>query len=242
MHRPPLSPVKSTTRGLRSGHHVDGGALIVVLAFMVMLLGLVMAFFSHSLSERQVSKSSGSQTKVELFAQGAMDSVISDLKQEIAAGSTASTITAGSVTVTNYFPTAPANMVPALSGSTGTGGLENLVKCSANAYPPYPGGTTRACNSSTTSTSLNGRAFTASLWNKPLLMAPASSTDFTPQLTGGTFTPPDWVLVSRNGANPTAWSADLKTSASNPATVVGRYAYTIYDEGGLLDADRKSVV
>ena len=108
MHRPPLSPVKSTTRGLRSGHQVDGGALIVVLAFMVMLLGLVMAFFSHSLSERQVSKSSGSQTKVELFAQGAMDSVISDLKQEIAAGSTASTITAGSVTVTNYFPTAPA--------------------------------------------------------------------------------------------------------------------------------------
>ena len=205
MHRPPLSPVKLTTRVLRSGDHVDGGALIVVLAFMVMLLGLVMAFFSHSLSERQVSKSSGSQTKVELFAQGAMDSVISDLKQEIAAGSSNAVVTAGSVTVTNYFPTAPANIVPALVSSTGTGGLENLVKCSANGQPSYPSGTSRACNSSTASTSLNGRAFTASLWNKPLLMAPASSTDFTPQLTGGIFTPPDWILVSRNGVNPTPY-------------------------------------
>ena len=233
MHRPPLSLAKSIIHGLRSGDHVDGGALIVVLAFMVMLLGLVMAFFSHSLSERQVSKSSGSQTKVEIFAQGALDSIIADLKQEIAAGSTVLDIPSGSV----YFPKAPANMVPALVGSSGTGGMENLVKCSVNGLAPYPDGTARACNSSSSSPSLNGRSFSASVWNKPLLMPPVSITDFTPQLTGGTFTPPDWVLVSRSGANPPAWSSDLRTSADNPATVVGRYAYTIYDEGGLLDAN-----
>ena len=238
MHRSTLSPVNANTHGMRFGHHVDGGALIIVLAFMVMLLGLVMAFFSHSLSERQVSKSSGSQTKVELFAQGAADSIISDLKQEIAAGSTPWTTNVGGVTVTNYFPTASTNMVPALAGSSGTGGLENLVKLSAYGQKfYYPDGPTRACNSSSASASLNGRSYTASLWNKPLLMSPTSSTDFTPQLAGATFTPPDWVLVSRNGANPTFWSADLKTSAANSATVVGRYAYTIYDEGGLLDAN-----
>ncbi len=31
------------------------------------------------------------------------------------------------------------------------------------------------------------------------------------------------------------WSANLRWNATNSSTVVGRYAYVIYDEGGLLD-------
>jgi hypothetical protein len=45
------------------------------------------------------------------------------------------------------------------------------------------------------------------------------------------------VLVARDGSNPTAWNNNLKRSPSlsNSSSVVGRYAYAIYDEGGLLD-------
>src|SRR5438034_6446880 len=39
------------------------------------------------------------------------------------------------------------------------------------------------------------------------------------------FTPPDWVLVTLRGPDP----------APQPSDVVGRYAFAVYDEGGLLD-------
>jgi hypothetical protein len=42
------------------------------------------------------------------------------------------------------------------------------------------------------------------------------------------FAPPDWVFVSNTGAGPI-------TAPSS--SVIGRYAYAIYDEGGLLDAN-----
>jgi hypothetical protein len=55
------------------------------------------------------------------------------------------------------------------------------------------------------------------------------------------FTAPDWVIVTRAGAGPSptpfsAWNAALKDpTASNTTYAVGRYAYAVYDEGGLLD-------
>jgi hypothetical protein len=50
---------------------------------------------------------------------------------------------------------------------------------------------------------------------------------------------PDWVLITRSG--PTefgSWQSDLADSTpENMNFVVGRYAFAIYDEGGLLDAN-----
>ena len=43
--------------------------------------------------------------------------------------------------------------------------------------------------------------------------------------TGSNFTAPDWVLVTPQGPN----------SAPAPNAVIGRYAYAVYDEGGLID-------
>ena len=220
-----------------------GAALVIVLAFVVLLTGLVLAFFANSLSNRKVAGSSASQTKVELFAQGAADTIISDLKQEIAAGSTANTITTGNVTTTIYTPLAPTNAVPALVGSTGTNGLENLVKRSASGkafYPAggnYTAGPSRAASgadNSTTNISQNGRSISPARWNKPLLIPPTGTSDLTPPAAAA-FTPPDWILVARDGSNPTTWDANMITSSSNATSVVGRYAYAIYDEGALLD-------
>ena len=43
--------------------------------------------------------------------------------------------------------------------------------------------------------------------------------------TGSNFTAPDWVLVTPQGPN----------SAPAPNAVIGRYAFAVYDEGGLID-------
>ena len=59
-------------------------------------------------------------------------------------------------------------------------------------------------------------------WNSHYLI-PASATgiDSTPV---ASFTAPDWVLVTGQGPN----------SAPAPNAVIGRYAFAVYDEGGLI--------
>ncbi|MEI8312007.1 MAG: hypothetical protein WCH98_14755, partial [Verrucomicrobiota bacterium] len=128
---------------------------MIILSFLVLLMVVLMAYFSQSLLECQISKSSSNLALVENFAAGAVNTVIGDLRQEIKDGSTATNIVTGAVTSTIYYPTAATNVVPARSGSTGTNGLENLVKRSSSTDAFYPGGATRAAAASTTNASAN---------------------------------------------------------------------------------------
>ncbi len=224
-------------------------ALVVVLSFLVLITGVVLAFFSLSILQHQVSHSSASLTSVELFARGALNATVGDVQQEIVDGSSTPTPyptpAAGYPVI--YIPNSAVNAEPALSGTTGATGTENLLKRSARTTPFYTNGVTRAAASSTTGTSVNGRSVPLARWNKPLLMAKAnlgSSTDLTPT---SAFIAPDWILVNNarvddsgtKAGNPTTWSSNMVSSnvASNNTAVVGRYAYTIYNEGGLLDAN-----
>ena len=101
-----------------------GVALVIVLAFVVLLTAVAVTFFSQTTMERQISFSSSSQSKADFLARGAVATTLADVKQELVAGSTASTVSG----VTIYSPktaVAPSAIVPALVGSTGTGGVEN---------------------------------------------------------------------------------------------------------------------
>lgn len=214
-----------------------GAALVVVLSMVVLLTVLILAFFSKATLQHQVSSSYVNQLKVQTLADGALSQIMGDLKQEIIFGSVISAVPATSIelyrplTPTANRPNAiPQPVIPGASATTA--GLENLVKISTCAAPFFDGSSSatsvpaRACNSPTTSTSRNGRAVTRARWNRSLLLSKntPASTDVTPV---GTFPTPDWVLVARNGSNPAAVSRD----------VVGRYAFAIYNEGGLLDAN-----
>jgi len=208
-----------------------GFALVVILAFIVLLTVLVLAYFSYSSLQRQISSANSNQAAVDLFAQGAIATIVSDFKQEIAAGSTNYTFGTNTVSI----PLAASNAAPVLVGSSTN--LLNLLKRSANGLAFSPGAAARAAASSTTNASQNGRSISPARWNAPLLLpkADTNSTDLTP----ANFTAPDWILVTRGGANPIAWSTDLRwsSSATNTNAAIGRYAYAIYDEGGLLDAN-----
>ena len=259
-----------------------GSALIIVLSFVVLLTVVVLAMLSHSLLNRMISNASSNVTKTDLYAHGAIDQIIGDLRQEVVAGSTSS----GSGTSTIYRPSSVAASVPYNSGpSSYTTAIwnqtfPNLVKESTHgvSFEPYDSPTPRAAPVSTTSlsvdgssriisgsadgTSLNGHYVSVTRWNKPLLLPKAlagyvpgtggSPTTFTD--TGTTtsavaqptpvssFVAPDWILTTANSSNPnpTTWPASPATTIENPKStsyVVGRYAYTIYNEGGLLDAN-----
>lgn len=240
-----------------------GSALLLVLAFLLLLTALVIGFLTSSTLEDEFSSASLNQGKVDVVAQGAAASIISDLQQEIVAGSNSTTVTPSIPTLATgyYYPNSPLTVIPAMvvpnytpGGSTtivGTG-MEDLVKISYptpfwpnNAYYNNTSGPNRASSISTTSNSLNNRSVTPARWNKPLLMAPTSTSNLAPSASG--FTAPDWIYVARDGSNPTTWSTTYAYNAGLPPTtsttagttgcnaVTERYAYAIYDEGSTLD-------
>jgi hypothetical protein len=214
-----------------------GAALVVVLVLLVLMLGIILAFFSQSILQKQISKSSSAQTASELLAAGATAQIIGDLKQEISDGSTgANKITVGNGSAAFFInrPDSYQKAVPAFvpSGMVGTG-TENLVKISKSGQEFYPNGVKRGSSASTETPAVNGRFVSKARWNRPLLMKANSSDDLTPPTT---FQSPDWVLINRSGENPPsggAWTQDL----GQKDVTVGRYAYVIYNEGGLLDAN-----
>jgi hypothetical protein len=184
-----------------------GAALMIVLAFVVLLTGLALTYFSRSGTDRQLAQSSFSDTTGDLLARSALDIVVNDLKQEIVNNPT--------VTTANIQPT------PYGTPSLGQTPIPNLIRRSFSGDP-----TGRTSNVSSTAVSANGRSISTARWNShyliPRLNPSSTAPDSTPVLS---FTAPDWVLVTAQGPAP----------APAPGAVIGRYAFAVYDEGGLLD-------
>ena len=109
--------ITGTLAGRSGRRDLSGAALVIVLGFIVMLLTLLMAYFSRGVLQNQISISSSNIVREDLLARSAIDSVISDLKGEIADGSTITHVGAGSSTSTLCFPLTNTNMVPAISGN-----------------------------------------------------------------------------------------------------------------------------
>jgi hypothetical protein len=228
----------------RSSTRQRAAALIIVLAFVVLVTGLAVAYFSRTTSDRPVAHSSFHQSKVDQLAQSAMDNIIGDLRQEIAYGSISPTPATGPP----YIPTSAANMVPQRSPNPAVApspAILNLIRRSVRSEPalwpdpatgPARGSRASAVNS-TTDVSANGRSVSFARWNSHYLIPKSDATNdksdpITPTTVNTGFNvpnswAPDWVFVTSAGATP----------APAPADVVGRYAYAIYDEGGLVDVN-----
>ena len=240
-----------------------GVALVVILALIVLVTGLVVGFFSRAMSSRQVTNSSVSTMKADLLAMSAVDGITGDLKQEIVLASLVST--SGSRDI--YYPSTansgvlmrPARFVPMNSGildnSTpiASDTMRNLIQISHRSAisatglgagtPLFISGSASAVSG--TDTSLSGGRIGLARWNSHYLIPrknPGSATlDSTPI---ANFTSPDWVFVSRGGPivvdNSLLGNLSNSINQSNSGNmnyVIGRYAYAIYDEGGLLDVN-----
>jgi hypothetical protein len=220
-----------------------GAALIIVLAFVVLLTGIAVAYLSRTTSDRQVAHSSFNQSNVDQLAQSAMDNIIGDLRREILNGSGSPSPTASPVTL--FVPTSNANMVP-MRNPTPTPGttpaIPNLVQRSVRSDPalwPDPSvgpavGSRASAVSSTNDVSANGRSVSLPRWNSHYLIPKrdTGSGDSIPIDAFADITP-DWVFVA---PDPTNQGQEWRKVITAPdQTVIGRYAYAIYDEGGLLD-------
>src|ERR1043166_953305 len=192
---------RSDRKPPQSGTPNQGAALIIVLAFMALLTGLALAYFSHTAADRQLAAASFHDASADLLAHTALDIVVGSLKREI---------TVAGATVTQ------GNVQPQRSGDHAS--IPNLIRRSVREDAiPSPGVPSYASDVSSgpvdPSNPKRGE-ITRARWNSHFLIPAA-----------GSFTAPGWVLVTLQGPQPTPSSSD----------VVGRYAFAVYDEGGLLD-------
>ena len=244
----------------------DGVALIVALVFIALLSILIVSFVTFSRFNSGATASYSKSIQAEEIAQGGIQDVLADLRQEIVAGSVATT----TGTNTIYVPTTNLTATPIRLGynssyyGTDLGStnlpptLVRVSRASQDATPTdlypvpanaavYTGGTlplnyASAANSSTNSA--NGRYISALRWNKiALLTTNSTSASYLPQ--AFSTNTPDWVYVTRAGrsivttGSLTSASGNIKPSnnLTNTAPVIGRYAYAVYNEGALLDVN-----
>lgn len=217
-----------------------GVALLITLAAVTLLSALIVAYLSKSILQRQLAFSSAGQARAEAAAETAVQTILSDLRREISAGSNPSTVSG----VTLYLPKDRQTMPPSRVLPPGLASLAetSIVKTSISSQPfwtgPLYGSATMAPirslpGNSTSSASRNGRLISNARWNRHYLLGTSLPTGWQS---------PDWILITRGGVvdsnSPSGYPglAALKNeNSSNPLYALGRYAYAIYDQGGLLD-------
>jgi hypothetical protein len=180
-----------------------GAALMIVLAFIVLLAGVALAYFSRTTTDRQLAQSSYNDTSADLLARSALDIIVADFKQEL--------INNPTVTYSNIQPTPYPIPTPS--------DIPNLIR-----YSSRNATASRASNIGSSDSSANGRSISTTRWNSHYLV-PKGNTALNDSSPVPSFSPPDWVLVTAQGP------AQSPPSSS----VIGRYAFAVYDEGGLLD-------
>src|SRR5467141_88647 len=121
-----------------------GAALMIVLAFVVLLVGLALAYFSRTTTDSQLAQSSYNDTSADLLARSALDIVVNDFKQEIINNPT---ITRGNIQPSPYPIPTPSDIF-------------NLIR-----YSSRNAAVSRASNISSADVSANGRSISTTRWN-----------------------------------------------------------------------------
>lgn len=200
------------------GPRRTGFALVVALTAIVLITVIVLAFFSKALLNRQVSFTSTNQIKSDMLARTALDIVVGEVRQEI--------VDFSSVSNGIFQPVPTTNVLPAKVGVNGAdtnAGAYTISKVSAANTPVNPGNNGKAFGSSVTldSKSRNGRSLSQWFGTGPNL---------------GSAALPTWSYLSREGQVVTNFAiSDRDPLATN--FVSGRFSYTVYNVGGLLDAN-----
>jgi Tfp pilus assembly protein PilX len=218
----------------------NGLALVVVLFAVALVSIVVLAYFNLALMNRTISFSSAGEARANIVALSALNFIKGDFISEIQAGSIAETDPNGSG-VPIYLPATNATMLPyrmttnvAFSSSMPA----NLIKWSSGSvafwtntpsYANTTGPKRGVTGISTANASVNGHYIGGSRWTKP---------DFGTSSTLPSTVVPEWAFLTRAGPltnTATPISLLANSTATNSSYVIGRYAYVVYDEGGLLD-------
>jgi len=196
-----------------------GMALILTLGILVLLTVLMLAFFSRATLNRKISFSSTNLLKADSVARSAVDIVVGEIREEIRQGSDVKTTVSGA---TIYQPATPADAViaPQTGLTPDADGAYTLRKMSAANAKIFSAGRTLGSTVGIDQKSANGRSQTKWFSDGPML--------------GVNGTLPTWVYLTRQGVDP---SPDPGAAPDAADYCIGRFAYTVYDLGGALDAN-----
>jgi len=217
----------------RARANIQSFALIAVLAILAVFTLMVLAFVTVVSQDYLATKNYGSSIAADQIALGGLDQVIGQLRQEAtnttgSAGATAEIAKggAGANAFTNYVPFTASAVLPQYVANP-------IVGISSSTAPLFTGGPAALASLSsghgyTTNNSLNNRSVSLTRWMKPQLLF----TNFTSAQI------PQWILVTRTGPKQfnNFNSTPSLSSTLTDNSVIGRYAYVIYDTSGLLDA------
>ncbi len=229
-----MCPFPNTTHKLSaSGRAERGVALIMVLSTVVLVTILLVGFSSIMNSDRSASVAYSQSVRAEQTASGCLQMIVADLQREM--GKDAAPDTGG-----GSYPKKPvytnvtgSNVGPQVTATAAS--IPTLVKTSGPS-PSFTGSRVSgtyllATSVSATTSSRNGRTVDLPRWNYASFGAYAPSDPV-----------PHWVLLTREGPSNgdgltfSSTGASVNNAAvSNSNYVVARFAYAIYDEGGLLD-------
>ena len=241
----------------------QGVALVLVLGMLGLLSLLAVAFISSAVQQQSISSASATSVEGDLGIPYAISLVINDLKTEVLAGSIPVSPTGTGAETVILYPATPWSAVPSRSGKTPVM-PPNLLKQSAYGVPFFDSASEHSpsvyprssifpasfagSSIATDAPTLNGRSISAERWNKPALLPrknpklgedlfPASSGEILIRKTNipWTWVPPDWILIQNDGQTPSSWQRSHRWNPGNSKSVRHRFAYQLYDIGGLLD-------
>jgi hypothetical protein len=227
-------------RGLQNAGYVRqrrSFGLVAVLLLLVLVTALVTTLLFLVGNERTANSDYAEQAQAQEMAEAGIQTMIADLQLEMQAGSTVITDANGGQA---WLPTSAATMriMPISNAAAAFNHLRPSVPFTPSEVftsPDYTGTLpfSRASDSSTTSVSQNGRSIPyPAFWDRAYLYD--TNLDTTAQEPAA----PDWIYIQRSGVSTGSlvWNNNLKNrSMTNSVYVLGRYAYQLYDAGGLLD-------
>ena len=190
----------------------SGMVLVVVLAILVLVTVAVLAFFSQASANRSVEKSRSHRTNAELIARSAADYTVGKFLGEITSPDNSRVVNANGVRA--YLPLSATNMVPS---RIVTQDLVSDTNSFSLIRQSFDGADTNASTHNTATAARGGRRISPDRWNAPRLLAGSGFT--------GTNQTPSWIYI------------DAHTGISDTPTTnaIGRFAYNVYEVGGLLN-------
>lgn len=210
----------------------QGMALILTLSAVALLTGLVLAFFSRSLINHQIVFSSTGMITTEVMARSSLDLIVGQIRDEIIDPNHSTVLQGVPVSPSYpkfYKPKTPADALSEKVGISGANaaGAVTLVKVSASGKGIRSDGPVNLVATSVgiNTASRNGRSISQTRWfgsGGPRL--------------GSQGAMPTWMLITRGSAVKVPTPANASDSTSDDY-VIGRFAYTVYDISGLLDAN-----
>jgi hypothetical protein len=221
-------------RGLRAHASQRSFALVITLAMVAIATILLILFVTAMSLDRSASSSYSQSVKAQEIGLGGLHLVVGQLQAEMYKDASPDTNNS-STAVAIFTNVSPYNIAP--QANVTNSALPIMVKMSTN-IAFYSGtnstSTLLATTNSTTTSSYNGRSVSTTRWNQAYF---------------GSFpnngAAPYWILMTRAGpTNATGISplfgATGTSTLNNPSTantnyVIGRIAYAVYDESGLLD-------